>query len=113
MWRGRVEEAHNKVMVALRVRHDNEVQIFSYNGCHLHYCHGQIEEFRRNRLKTLDRKDIAVHAVRVHGAHVGGHHVVHISDMHTDTSLSRINNMKNKLLERHEIEVSRTTAEIK
>ena len=72
-----------------------------------------MEEFRQNQLKLVSKKSLAVHAVRVHGAHVGGHHVVHISDMHTDTNLSRINNMKNKLLERHEIEEARTSENIK
>ncbi len=68
------------------------------------FCHPQLLVFKRQQRKLFLNAAPEVHAVRTHAAAVFGSHAVHISDVHTESLLSRLNQAVNVIKERQELE---------
>ena len=67
-------------------------------------CHSQLLVFKRQQRKLFLNAAPEVHVVRTHAAAVFGSHAVHVSDVHTDSLLSRLNQAVNVIKERQELE---------
>jgi hypothetical protein len=104
MWINRLAGAHAQALKVMKAKHEKEVSLRGSIVSREMTLVLQLLMFMRNSVLDLPERDVVVHSLRTHAIMIGGHHAVHISDMHTESKLTRINCMKNKIIAKHEAE---------